>query len=441
MNIIKLIFFLPAILLLLTTSIYLSIKLKWVQIFKLPLAISLLNKSSDKSSKLSSIGALFTILGGNLGVGNISGTAIALKTGGPGFVLWMIIIIIVTSIIKYVTCYFSLEKRIKQNGVYIGGPITYIGDALGYNKVTIIFLVIMIVSAITVGNLVQINSLSMPLNLINVPMIIGGIAMMVIFFIATTIGLGQIGALISGVVPVMTISYFLLSAIVLYKFSHNILPSLKLILSNFLTFGSLKAGLIGSFILETFNTIQVGALRGIFATDIGLGLEGIIHSSIKSDGDYEQFKMQQSLITIISPLLVAIIVFITTVVLLVTDAWTADTESTNMCILAFKRAISSNYINYIIMAIMFCFSFTTILTWFLCSQSTISYVFAGNKNYLKIWSIIFTIIIPIGSICKAKFLWDAADIAIAFMIMINTAAVLMMFLKHKNTVLIDQQVI
>ncbi|GHM58979.1 MAG: Na+/alanine symporter [Candidatus Mesenet longicola] len=431
----KVILFLPAILLLLTTSIYLSIKLKWVQILKLPFAISLLGKSSNGSSRLSSIAALFIVFGGNLGVGNISGTAVALKTGGPGFVLWMIIIITITSIIKYVTCYFSLEKRIKYNGKYIGGPITYVGDALGSSKVTILFLIAMILASITVGNLVQVNSLSIPLSLVNVPTVVGGLVMMIAFLFSITVGARKITILMSTVVPLMTVSYFFLAVVVLYKFSYNILPSIKLIFSNFLAIESLKSGLIGSFILETFSIIQVGTLRGIFATDIGLGLEGTIHSSVKNNGDFQQFKVEQSLIAIISPLLVAIVVFITTLALLVTDAWMADAESTNMCILAFKAAINSNYTNYIIIAIMFCFSFTTIINWFLCSKSTISYVFAGNKNCLKVWGVIFALVIPIGSICRAQALWDAADIAIAFMIIINTAAILMMFLKYKENII------
>lgn len=431
----KVILFLPAILLLLTTSIYFSIKLKWVQILKLPFAISLLSKSNNKGNRLSSIGALFIIFGGNLGVGNISGTAVALKTGGPGFVLWMIIIIMITSVIKYVTCYFSLEKRVMYDGEYIGGPITYVGDALGSSKIIILFLIAMILASITVGNLVQVNSLSIPLSLVNVPTVVGGLVMMIVFLCSITVGTRKITILMSTVVPLMTISYFFLTVVVLYKFSHNILPSIKLIFSNFLAIESLKSGLIGSFILETFSIIQVGALRGIFATDIGLGLEGTIHSSVKNNGDFQQFKIEQSLITIISPLLVATVVFITTLVLLVTNAWMADAESTNMCILAFKAAINSNYINYIIIAIMFCFSFTTIINWFLCSKSTMSYVFTGNKNYLKAWSIIFALIIPIGSICKAQALWDAADITIAFIIIINTAAILMMFLKYKEDII------
>jgi len=66
--------------------------------------------------------------------------------------------------------------------------------------------------------------------------------------------------------------------------------------------------------------IQVGTLRGVFATDIGLGLEGIVHSSIAPKRNNNKFIIEQSLITTISPFIVASIVFITTMVLLVTDS-------------------------------------------------------------------------------------------------------------------------
>lgn len=110
MDTVKFVFLLPTILLILVAGVYLSVKLKWLQVFRLPYAVSLIGAKRGEN-KFSSIAALFTILGGNLGVGNVSGTAVALKTGGPGSILWMAIIIVVTSVIKYVTCYLSIKTR------------------------------------------------------------------------------------------------------------------------------------------------------------------------------------------------------------------------------------------------------------------------------------------------------------------------------------------
>ncbi|WP_168464326.1 alanine:cation symporter family protein [Wolbachia endosymbiont of Ctenocephalides felis wCfeT] len=418
---------LPTVLLILIAGIYLSIKLKWLQVFRLPYALSLLGAKRGEN-KFSSIAALFTILGGNLGVGNISGTAIALKTGGPGFILWMMIIIVITSVIKYVTCYLSIKNREEKNGRFIGGPITYMADAFNSKKATFIFLVIMMTASITVGNLVQVNSLSIPLSMIDVPVIVGGIVMAVIFFMVAGLSLKKIKIVISAMIPIMTVSYLSVCGIILFKYSENIYPSMQLIVKNFLTISSFSSGLSLSLILEILAIVQVGTLRGIFATDIGLGLEGIVHSSITPKKNNNKFIIEQSLITIISPFIVALIAFVTTMVLLVTDSWLTDLESTNMCIFAFKKATNFSYIGYLIMAIMFCFAFTTIFTWFFCSKQTIRYISMNNK-YTKVWLVIFATIIPFGAIGEVRLLWNIADISIAALLFINIIAILRLTYK------------
>ena len=432
MDLLNLILSFPAVFLLLFTGIYLSIKSKFLQITKLPDAISLITKSKYRDKSFS-IAALCTIIGGNLGVGNISGTAVALKSGGPGFVLWMVIIVTLCSIIKYVTCYLSIETRAKVNQQYIGGPAIYFQHAFKTKKASIIFTLLITICAITIGNLVQVNSLSIPMELINKPPIIAGLFMCLIFFIITTLKLESITALISKIVPGMAIAYLILSYLVLYKFSANIIPSIKLMFASFLTFDSFKSGMIGAFILETFHIMQVATFRGIFATDIGLGLEGIVHSSINSESKH--FKTNQSLISLISPFIVVIITFITSLVILVTNTWLGPLESTNMCIAAFKSAFESEYINYILIIIMFCFSFTTIFTWFVCAKSTL-HCFTGGKDSLciKIWKIIYTIIIPIGALGQVQFLWDIADISISLILISNTIAILILLQKYKEEI-------
>ncbi|MCA4773751.1 alanine:cation symporter family protein [Wolbachia endosymbiont of Mansonella perstans] len=422
MDIVKFALLLPTVLLILIAGVYLSVKLKWLQIFRLPYALSLIGAKRGEN-KFSSTAALFTILGGNLGVGNISGTAVALKTGGPGSILWMAIIVVITSAIKYVTCYLSIKNRKKKNGRFIGGPMAYMADAFNSRKATIAFLVIMMIVSITVGNLVQVNSLSIPLGMIDVPVVTGGITIAIIFFVTAALSFKKIKIFISAMIPIMTLSYLTLCGIILFKFSENILPSLKLTTSGFFTTDSFNFGLSLGLIVEMLTIIQVGTLRGILATDIGLGLEGIVHSSIVPKKNNNKFIIEQSLITIISPFIVVFVVFITTMVLLVTDSWITDLESTNMCIFAFRKAMNWPYIDYLIIAIMFCFAFTTIFTWFFCSKQTIRYM-SMNDKYTKIWIIIFTAIIPLGTIGKVQLLWDVADISIAALLFINILAIL-----------------
>ena len=85
----------PFLILLVGTGIYLTFKLKLIQIFKLPLALRyIFEKEEDENGELvgdvSSFGALCTALSATIGTGNIVGVAAAIKTGGPGALFWML---------------------------------------------------------------------------------------------------------------------------------------------------------------------------------------------------------------------------------------------------------------------------------------------------------------------------------------------------------------
>ncbi|ACZ49084.1 sodium:alanine symporter family protein [Anaplasma centrale str. Israel] len=420
----------PAVGLLLFAGVRLSIASSWLQIRGLPLAISSL--FAGRGRKFSSVAALCTIVGGNLGVGNISGTAVALSSGGPGFIVWMVLIIIVTSIIKYANCYISISTRVPANGKTFGGPVVYIERALGARWAPSVVAFVTAVCAVTVGNLVQVNSLAIPMNLMDLPPLAAGVLMAFALFFVSALGMGFIAKTVSGIVPAMVILYVALCFIVLGKCYDNILPSLTLILTSFLNLDSLKNGATLAFVAEILAVVQVGALRGIFATDIGLGLEGTVHSLVTNEGDDRRFVAQQSLVSLISPFIVAIVAFVTTMVLLTTGVWPdTELESTNMCFAAFTSVLGAGYVEYALLALMFCFSFTTILTWLMCSKEALLYVLRRDF-YGKAWTTLFIAIAPIGSVCAVRLVWDIADLSISLAIMVNTIGMLVLASQYRD---------
>ncbi|ANC34055.1 Amino-acid carrier protein AlsT [Anaplasma phagocytophilum] len=430
MYFLKLFLAFPAVFLLLFSGFRLSFSSRWLQLRSFTDAISCLLK--NRGAEFSSLAALCAIVGGNLGVGNLSGTAVALKAGGPGFIVWMVFIIILTSIIKYATCYISIRTREERNGRTFGGPVVYSQHAFKTKWASLAVAIITMVCAVTVGNLVQVNSLSISMHLIGQSPLSAGIVMAIALFIVTN--LGSLGRVVSRVVPAMTIFYIVLAGLTLGKFGSNIIPSLKLILESALSLSSLRDGAILALVAETFTIIQVGALRGIFATDIGLGLEGTVHSMVVSKNVVDSnFATQQSLVSIISPFIVALVTFITTLVLLTTGVWTdLSLESTNMCFAAFTSAFGKHYTEYALIALVFCFSLTTILTWFICSKEVLAYVSHNNRFMEKCWTALFFFIIPLGSLGGVSLLWDIADISISISIIINTLGILLLLNRYKK---------
>ena len=85
----------PLLVLLVGTGIFLTWKLRMVQVFRLPLALRYVLSSRKTEigvqGDVSSFGALTTALSSTIGTGNIVGVATAIKTGGPGALFWMLL--------------------------------------------------------------------------------------------------------------------------------------------------------------------------------------------------------------------------------------------------------------------------------------------------------------------------------------------------------------
>ena len=79
----------PLIVLILATGIYLTVRLKGMQIRKLPAALRYMVQNEEEGSgEVTSFGALCTAMSATIGTGNIVGVATAIVAGGPGALFW-----------------------------------------------------------------------------------------------------------------------------------------------------------------------------------------------------------------------------------------------------------------------------------------------------------------------------------------------------------------
>lgn len=419
--------------LILLIGVYFSHKLRCVHLSSLYNSLLLLTKptKSTDNKNISSFLALSTILGGNLGTGNISGVAVAITTGGPGSLLWMSVIILVTSIIKYVSCFLGIKYRVKnKNGYYCGGPMYYLKNGASSPILAILFALSLIFSAITVGNLVQVNSLTLPiLEHSFIHPFFYGCAIAVIVLLVTLGGLQWFTSVITKLVPLMATLYLLACAYILITHHNDLVSAISLIFDSAFTIPTVSGGVMGYGVLHFLSGVKVGFSRGIFATDIGLGLEAIVHSSVQNQSNDDKFAMEQSIISVLSPFIVMLVCIITGLVLIVTGVWNnPNLESTNMCFAAFNAGIPDAKVSgYIMLVILFCFAFTTILTWMFCGNKAIEYIFPNNKHAMLAWKVFFILLLPIGSITQVGQLWKMADVAISLMLILNIYGVVKLF--------------
>ncbi|MBX9703693.1 MAG: amino acid carrier protein [Silvanigrellaceae bacterium] len=404
------------------TGVYLLIKLRFFNLRYLKVAFKItLGKGNNSSGGLlSSFAALTSVLGGNLGVGNIAGIAVALSTGGPGAVFWMWVMAILGSIIKYTGCFVAIQCRIKQaSGQFVGGPMYYMRDILKSPMLAILFCILTILSSFTVGNLAQVNSFAITLSHYEfIPPWLIGAVMAILVGLLFLGGMKAFSRVSSFLVPIMALSYLLCCLWILVVYFKQLPEAFFLIFTGAFAPQAAFGGVTGFTLIQT---IQSGFNRGLFATDAGAGLESIIHSSVTSGSNDKKTAMSQALVSSLAPLIVALLCTFTALVLLCTNVWQGGAlKSTQICIEAFQKGLHWNHAEWFVMVIIFCFALTTIMTWSFCCDKSFEYLLGRPSNIGKI---LFIICIPFGALVKVETVWLLGDIAFNGMLIINVIAV------------------
>lgn len=423
-NILSLYLVIPAVA---TLGLYLTYKLKAVQFTKFPSACKQLFSPAQQGTKgkLSSFSAVAAVLGGNLGTGNIAGIAVALSMGGPGALFWMWIMALLGSIVKFVGVYLAVTyRKTHPDGKYVGGPMYYLRDGLGQKKLAFLFCVFTVLSACTVGNLVQVNSVALPLTMVGMSPLIVGILMAALVAAVLMGGAKYFAEVAAKVVPLMALLYLFSCLYILIGNYQQIIPTLQLIFVAAFKPTALFGGTVGFMI---WDAIRSGFDRGLFATDAGVGLAPILHAEVDSD-PYTQAKLG-----IVPPIIVMCICLVTGMVLLITGVAAADDlESTNLCIRAFEIGFGSIYAGHIVTFTLCLFAFTTILTWAYCAERAMQFI--SNDLGVKIFRIIFILLIPLGGLFTVKSVWTMADICLNMMLLINLTGVIGLSKSVKNQI-------
>ena len=117
--------------LLLGGGFILLIRSRFIPLIHFSHAFKLLRKNSDSSKGISSFESVSSQVAGIVGMGNISGVAIAITMGGPGAIFWMWVTAFFGMITKFYTCSLAVLYRERKNKQNFGGPMFVISNGLG----------------------------------------------------------------------------------------------------------------------------------------------------------------------------------------------------------------------------------------------------------------------------------------------------------------------
>ena len=362
----------PLITLLVGTGIYLTIRLKLLQVFRLPKALKLIFKAQNNGrGDVSSFKALCVALAATVGTGNIVGVATAVKVGGPGEKWKPLATFFALACIG--VAYFGIGTFPQVNAIVDSMEI-----AFGFPKLATDVILTVFIAAITLG------------------------------------GLQSIAKVASGIVPFMALTYVAISLGLIILNLDQVPAAIAMIISDAFTGAAAAGGFAGSTVMMA---MQNGVARGVFSNESGLGSAPIAAAAAKT-----KWPAEQGLISMTGTFIDTIIICsMTGLALVLTGVWQGDTAGAAMTSAAFASAYGFFGSQLLTIALVL-FAFTTILGWNYYGERACIYLF-GNKGVLP-YRLIFIALIASGAFLKLEAIWILADIVNGLMAIPNLIALI-----------------
>ncbi len=358
----------------------------------------------DDPGDINHFQALSSALAATVGLGNISGVAVAIFMGGPGALFWMWISAVVGVATKFFTCSLSIMYRGKDSlGKVQGGPMYVIVEGLGkkWKPLAILF---------TLGGLFgplpifQANQLTQILrDVIYIP---NGFAteashlgadavtgLVLIFLVSLVIfgGIKRIGHVAARLVPFM-VAFYVTSVLIILAFHIDVIPYyFKLVFTDAFTGEAVMGGAVGSLIV-------IGIQRGAFSNEAGIGTGSLAHGAAKT-----KEPIREGLVAMMGPVIDTIIICsMTAMAILVTGVWQGtEANGVTMTLLAFNDVFGI-YGAYLLTFSVAIFAISSMLTYSYFGTKCLGFLIGAERqhwyNYFYVVSIMFGAIASIDAV-------------------------------------------
>nr|WP_303008212.1 sodium:alanine symporter family protein [uncultured Anaerostipes sp.] len=427
----------PLIVLILSVGIYLTMRLRLLQIRHLPRALKYMVKNEEGGSgEVTSFGALCTALSATIGTGNIVGVATALCAGGPGALFWMILAAFFGMATKYAEGLLAIKYRtIDEKGHVLGGPFYYIENGMGrkWRPLAKIFAFFGAgVGLFGIGTFTQVNGISGAVknffdpNNAHVISLFGKdysymvlVASVIITLCVAAVVLGgikRIAAVSQVVVPFMAVAYVLAALSIIIFNIQEVPAAIALVVKSAFGVKAMAGGALGTMLAA----MQSGIARGIFSNEAGLGSAPIAAAAAQT-----KEPVRQGLVSMTGTFIDTIVICtMTGLSIVISGTWNVGLEGVEVTTKAFQMEMPFPPVvpSFILMLCLVFFAFTTILGWNYYGERCLEYLTNGRMKIVMGYRYLYILAVFIGPFMAVEAVWKIADIFNALMALPNLIA-------------------
>ncbi len=388
---------LPLLILLLGGGIFFSIYSRFVpfKYFRHGVNI-LLGRYNDPNDpgEITHFQALSSALASTVGLGNISGVAIAIQMGGPGALFWMWVSAVVGMSTKFFSCTLAILYRGKDDAGQIqGGPMYYIENGLGkkFKPLSILFSLAGLVGCTVMFQSNQLadiirNQVFEPNGWFADNVMTGNLIQGLIMAFLTGLvifgGIKRIGQVASLMVPIMVVLYLFSGLLVIFNHITEIPSLFKLIIHDAFTGDAVMGGAVGAVIVA-------GVRRALFSNEAGLGTSDMAHGAAMT-----KEPIREGLVAMIEPFIDTIVVCtITAMVILASGVWEQEgLNGVTMTTTAFIKELGG-FGKFLLLAAVLTFSISTMMSYSYYGSKCSGYLFGTKSIFFYRCFYIVTIVV------------------------------------------------
>jgi AGCS family alanine or glycine:cation symporter len=400
----------------------LHLKQAWGLLFK---------KENNKG--ISRFEALSAVLASTVGLGNISGVAIAIYMGGPGVLVWMWITAALGAVIKFYSSSLAVLLREKEaDGSPLGGPMYYMSLGIPrWGKPLAIWFSIAglfgVLPAFTANQLTQtVMTVVQPNQYISLGdfywKILLGLVFVLISGWVILGGLKKIVTVTSKLVPLMVLLYFSMGVFILLDNYSLVLPALSSIFSEAF---NLHTAVTGGF----WGLVLLGVRRAVFSNESGVGNAPMYHGQSET-----KEPIHEGLVAALGPLLDTVLVCsITGVIIIISGAYLGnDLNGISLTLEAFSR-LFFGIGDKLLLLMVLVFGVSTLLTYSYYGVKCLD--FLTNKKWGYVYNYVYLGSIVFSAVATVDVVIGLIDLSFSLMVIPNMIAIIYLSSKVKERIL------
>ena len=412
-------------------GLFYSIATRFLQIRHFKDMFRLMFEGKGSDAGVSSFQALTMALSGRVGTGNIAGVAAAIAYGGPGAVFWMWAMAFLGAATGFVEAALGQVYKVKQNGLYRGGPAYYIEKGLKVKWYAVLFAIVTVVATGLLLPGVQANSIAAGMKTaFGLNPWITGICLALILGAIVFGGVKRIAHVAQVVVPFMALGYILVALLIVLLNITELPAMFALIFRSAFGADAAFGGILGA-------AIMWGVKRGIYSNEAGQGTAP--HAAAAAEVSHPA---KQGIVQAFSVYVDTLFVCSATAfMILITGMYNVEPEGMQPIVMqlgdvepgpeytqqAVESVLPGFGAPFVAIALLF-FAFTTIMAYYYMAETNLAYL---NGKTRRVWlenllKLVMMAVVVYGSVKSASLAWTLGDIGVGSMAWLNIIAILLL---------------